>query len=433
LLVAQSDAEGLPHVAQVLPDGDTLLFAIGRIGPSANFWDAAQILAQSIKTGKRKVLFEGGSNPVYVRTGHIVYAVEGTLMAVPFDVAALEVRGNPVGVVEGVRRAAPAAGGEAQFAISQSGALVYVPGPARAGHDDVFVYGKDGTATSLKLPKGQYAYPRVSPGDGRWLAFESHDGKNSTIAVYHLSGASAARRLTFGGNNRFPIWSRDGTRVVFQSDREGDAGIFWQPLYGGAPERLTSAEPGTTHVPESWSPTRDVLLYSVNRGADSELWTFSPGERKATRFGDVASTGFPTDAMFHPDGRWVAYQAGDPGRGEATVFVQPFPATGTKYQIERGGRPAWSPDGKQLFFVPAPGEFRVVNVTVEPTFETTAPVDLPRPFGLSPPASPRNYDILPDGRIVGINTAGETTGSAALIQVVQNWFEELKARVPTSK
>jgi Tol biopolymer transport system component len=296
----------------------------------------------------------------------------------------------------------------------------------------VFVYGKDGTAQALQLPKSRYAYPRVSP-DGSWLAFESHDGKNSTIAVYQLSGPTAARRLTFGGNNRFPIWSRDGRRVVFQSDREGDGGIFWQLLNGGAPERLTSAEPGTTHVPESWSATADILLYSVNRGAASELWTFSPGERKAARFGDVASAAFPTNAIFHPGGRWVAYQAGDPGSGEATLFVQPFPSNGTRYQIDRGGRPVWSPDGRQLFFVPAPGQFKVVNVTVEPTFETTAPVDLPRPFGLSPPASPRNYDILPDGRIVGINTAGETTGSAALIQVVQNWFEELKARVPTSK
>ena len=434
VLVARNDADGLMHLPQVLPDGDTLMFAIGRRpGPLANFWDAAQIVAQSLATGRRKVLIEGGSNPVYVRTGHIVYTVEGTLMAVPFDVPALEVRGSPVPVVEGVRRAAPAAGGEAQFAISESGALVYVPGPARTGDEDVFLYGKDGTVASLQLPKGRYAYPRVSP-DGRWLAFEGYDGKESTIAVYQLSGAAAPRRLTFGGNNRFPIWNRDGKRVVFQSDRDGDAGIFWQPLDGGSPERLTTAEPGTTHIPESWSPIADVFLYSVNRGPASELWMFSPGERKATRFGDVGSAGFPTNALFHPNGRWVAYQAGDAGSGEATLFVQPFPPTGTKYQIDRGGRPMWSADGRQLFFVPAPGQFRVVNVTLEPTFATTAPTHLPRPFGLSPPASPRNYDILPDGRIVGINSAGDPgAASVAQINVVQNWFEELKARVTTPK
>jgi len=225
VLVPRKDAEGIAHVAQLLPGGDTLLFAIGRLEPSANFWDSAQIVAQSLETGQRKVLIQGGSNPIYVGTGHIVYAVEGTLMAVAFDVAALELRGDPVPVLEGVRRIAPAGGGEAQFVISRSGALVYLPGPARAGHEGVFLFGKDGTQESLKLPKGRYAYPRVSP-DGRWLAFESSDGKESTIAVYHLSGTTAARRLTFGGNSRFPVWNRDSTRVVFQSDREGDAGIF---------------------------------------------------------------------------------------------------------------------------------------------------------------------------------------------------------------
>lgn len=433
VLVARKDADGLAHLAQILPDGDTLLFALGRVtGPSANFWDSAQIIVQSLATGRRKVLIDGGSNPAYVPTGHIVYAVEGTLMAIRFDPTTLEVRGSAVPVVEGVRRAAPAAGGEAQFAISRSGALVYVSGPARAGDEDVFLYGKNGTAESLKLPKGKYAYPRVSP-DERWLAFESHDGKESTILVYHLSGEMAARRLTFGGNNRFPIWSRDGKRVVFQSDREGDPGIFWQPLDGGAAERLTAAEPGTTHVPESWSPATDVFLYSVNRGTASELWTFSPGERTATRFGDVRSAGFPTNAVFHPDGRWVAYQSGDLGSGEATVFVQPFPPTGAKYQIARGGRPAWSPDGRQLFFVPAPAQFQVVNVRAEPAFETTAPAHLPRPFGLSPPATPRNFDILRDGRLVGINTPGAPADFAAEIHVVQNWFEELKARVTAPK
>ena len=434
VLVPRTDTDGIMHSAQLLPDGDTLLFAVGRItGAAANFWDAAQIVAQSLATGRRTVVLEGGSNPIYIRTGHIIYAVDGTLLAVPFDATALELRGNPVPVVEGVRRAAPAAGGEAQVAISDSGVMVYAPGPARSGDEGVFVYGKDGTAAALPLSKDRFTYPRVSR-DGRWLALEGYDGKEATVVVYQLSGGAAPRRLTFGGNNRVPMWTRDGTRVVFQSDREGDAGIFWQRLDGGGPERLTTADPGTVHVPESWSPVADVLLYSVMRGAASELWIFSLAERKATRFGDAGSATFPTNAAFHPNGRWVAYQAGDPGSGEATLYVQPFPPTGNKYQVERGGRPAWSADGRQLFFVPAPGQFKVVNVTVEPGFETSAPVELTRVFGLSPPQSPRNYDILPDGGIVGINSTGQVSAAAtSQIHVVQNWFEELKARVTRSK
>ncbi len=87
-----------------------------------------------------------------------------------------------------------------------------------------------------------------------------------------------------------------------------------------------------------------------------------------------------------------------------------------------------------LFFIPAPGQFLVVNVTMDESFAFTAPAPFPRLFGLSPPASPRNYDILPDGRILGINTAGDTGGnSAARITIVQNWFEELKAGVPVPR
>ena len=148
----------------------------------------------------------------------------------------------------------------------------------------------------------------------------------------------------------------------------------------------------------------------------------------------MGSAAFPTNAVFHPSGRWVAYQAGDPGSGEATLFVRPFPPDGTKHQIDLGGRPVWSADGRQLFFVPAPGRFNVVNVTMQPTFETSGKADLPRPFGLSPPASPRNYDMLPDGRLVGVNATGDAKAAfAAEIHVVQNWFAELKARVTPAK
>ena len=95
----------------------------------------------------------------------------------------------------------------------------------------------------LKVPPGLYEYPRVSP-DGTRLAFGTSDGKEAVVSIYELSGASAVRRLTFGGNNRFPIWSADGQRVAFQSDREGDPAVFWQPADGGTAERLTTARPG---------------------------------------------------------------------------------------------------------------------------------------------------------------------------------------------
>lgn len=381
-----------------------------------------------------KVLIEGGSNPQYVPSAHLLYMVEGTLMGMPFDPATREVPVGPMPTVEGVRRAAPAAGGEGQFAVSATGTLAYLPGPARAGEEAVLLYGNDGSGAPLKLQRGRYDHPRVSP-DGQWVAFESHDGKEWLIAIYHLSGTTAVRRLTFGGNNRFPIWTRDSRRVVFQSDRDGERGVFWQPLNGGPAEPLTSAEPGTSHVPESWSRSDDVLLYSVARETTHTLWMLSVKGREAAPVGDVTSLAFPTGAVFSPDGRWVAYQAGDGQSGEATTYVQPFPPTGTKYQIARGGRPLWSPDGTRLYFVPGPGRFMATTVTAaNETFAFTAPALVPRWFGLAPPANPRTFDFLPDGRMIGINTPAESDSAAATqINVVQNWFEELKAKVPVRR
>jgi hypothetical protein len=146
----------------------------------------------------------------------------------------------------------------------------------------------------------------------------------------------------------------------------------------------------------------------------------------------VTSVGQPTDAVFSPDGRWIAYQVGESNSAEGWTYVQPFPPTGTKHQIAHGGRPLWSRDGRDLalFFVPAPGQFMAVTVRTQPTFGFTNAVSVPRRFAV--PGDPRPYDMLPDGRFVTVGDAREPSEQAPLqIQVVLNWLEELKQRVPT--
>ena len=435
VLVGLNASEGLVHGPQMLPDGATLLFTIaqGSAAAAGDRWDKARIVVQSLKTRERKTLIEGGADARYVSTGHLVYALGGTLFAVPFNLGKLEVIGGPVPIVEGVRRATGVSVGTAHFAFSNSGSLVYVPGPVSAGKQELFLFDRQGGAEALKLPPGSYGYPRVSP-DGKRLAFETSDGKEAMVSIYELSDMSSVRRLTFGGNNRFPIWSADGQHVAFQSDRDGDPAVFWQSVDGGPAERLTKPDPGTSHVPESWSPTGDIMLFSVTKGPATSLWMLSVQDRKVTRFDDVRSASFPTDAVFSPDGRWVAYQTGESGAGEGTTYVQPFPPSGTKHQIARGGRPLWSRDGKELFYVPAPGQFMAVTVRTQPGFTFANPVAVPRGFGIADPASPRPFDITPEGRIVGVATAGQSrvrSTEPAQIQVVLNWIEELKQRVPT--
>jgi serine/threonine-protein kinase len=433
VLVGVSASEGLAQAPQMLPDSNTLLFTIaeGTIASGGDRWDHARVVAQSLVTGERKTLIDGGAEGRYVTTGHLVYILGGTLFAVPFNIAALQVTGGPVPVIEGVRRVASPSVGTAHFAFSNSGSLVYLPGPVSRGREELFLFDRDGGADALKLPAASYAHPRVSP-DGQRLALETDDGKEMAISIYELSGTSSVRRLTFGGNNRFPVWSADGRRIVFQSDRDGDRALFWQSIEGGTAERLTTPDSGTSHVPESYSPTAEILLFNVAGPSTMSLWTLSVQDRKAMPFPNVHSA-FPSNATFSPNGRWVAYQSGEASAGEATTFVEPFPPSGTKHQIARGGRPLWSRDGKQLFYVPAAGQFRVVTVITQPTFRFTNAVAIPRGFGIADPASPRQFDMAPDGRIIGIGGAGTSqsgSGPPDEIHFVLNWFEELRTRVP---
>jgi hypothetical protein len=154
----------------------------------------------------------------------------------------------------------------------------------------------------------------------------------------------------------------------------------------------------------------------------------------AARLGDVTSVGQPTDAVFSPDGRWIAYQLGEPTTSEGGTWVQPFPPTGIKHQVARtGGRPMWFQRGTdlELFFVPAPGQFKAITIRTQP-FGWTNPIDVPRRFALAFPGNPRPYDVLPDGRFVTVGSSGESAEQQPLpIQVVLNWHEELKRLVPT--
>src|SRR4029453_18266039 len=200
-------------------------------------------------------------------------------------------------IVEGIRRAPSVAGffgnGTAQFSVSNTGTLLFVPGPATlalsAQRSLVLVDRKGGT-DDFKVPPGPFEGPRVSP-DGKRVAVGTDDGREASVWIYDLSGASAMRRLTIGGRNRFPVWTADGDRVAFQSDREGDLGIFWQRADGASPaERLTTAEKGTAQVPESWSPKGDHLLLSVMKDSKFTLSAFSMQDKRATNFGLIQSS-----------------------------------------------------------------------------------------------------------------------------------------------
>jgi Tol biopolymer transport system component len=448
-VIAATGASEALYGPQLIDGGNAVLFTV-TTEAGADRWDKAQIVAQSIGARDRKVIVRGGSDARYIAaTGHLVYALGGTLLAVPFDARRREVRGGPIPVVEQVARARNAATqtAVAQFAVSPTGALAYVAGTAATGTaapNTLAFVERSGTVHRLELPAQPYVHPRLSP-DGRQLAVVTDDGKEAVVWVYDLKATGSLRRLTFGGRNQFPIWSPDGRYVTFQSDREGDAGIFRQLADGnGGAERLTKAESGARHEPESWSPDGTTLSFDMFRGgANQGVWTMAmTGDRKPKAFVDTP-TMIEKHSAFSPNGRWLAYMGTmvnvASGPGSTQVYVQPFPATEAKYQIssDEGRTPLWSRDGRQLFYHNATtNKLIVVDVQTEPSFTFGTPTPLPIE-GTIHPLAQRNYDITPDGKqlLVVLPAASARSDSVARptqqINIVLNWFEELKARVPT--
>ena len=282
--------------------------------------------------------------------------------------------------------------------------------------------------------------------DGARLAIESDTGDQAAISIYALGGTGALQRLTLEGRNRSPVWSPDDTRVAFQSDRGGDQAVFVQRVDGtGRAERLTTPANDESHVPESWSPDGRSILVSVVKGTQFSLSVLSLADRRLVPFGVTSIE--PIGAVFSPDGRWIAYHrrrrpGGNTSSVEDGVFVQPFPATGAIYQAPRVGidfHPVWAPDGNALVYVESAASGNVVTVAVTAQAGLTfgAPVSSPAAVtGDRISGETRAYDILPDGRFVGVVEVPDADGSlrnaVREIRVVLNWFEELKRLVPVN-
>ena len=431
------------HGPQLLPDGHTVLFTLAK-GRGLDRWDHAQIVAQSLIDRSRRVLAPAGSDGRYLATGHLIYAVGGTVFAMPFDASRLEARGAPAPVVVGVRRATGAQTGSVNLVVSDTGTAVYRPGPVNVSATvrGVVIGDDRSEATALKLPIASYAHPRVSP-DGRTLAVARENGAMSDILTYDLSGKVEAKRLTFDGINRFPVWSADSRKVTFQSNRDGDPSLWWQSPDGGAAERLTKAAAGEEHIPESWSHDGTRLLFSVARNAPltRTLWVLTLNGLKTERFSNVESVE-PLGASFSPDGKWIVYTHAassgglqSPDRG---VFVEPYPPRpGEKRQAPKSNidyHPVWSPDGTKIYYVPSSTRATVaVPITLTPSVSFGTPMELPRmprPALLS--GDYRGYDVLRDGRVVSLSAGPDDAAQAsgAEIRVMLNWFEELKRLVP---
>ena len=431
LLVKLGDGERIA-APQLIDDRGTLLFSYTTDALLSAGWDKGQVIVQSAD-GTRQVI-ASGSDARYLPSGHIVYMSGSTLMGVPFDAGTRRVRGNPVPVVEGIAR------GSAQlfaghYATSASGALAYVAAAptGAAARRTLALADMNGKAQPLSAPPNAYLHPRASP-DGTRVAVATDDGKEAVIWIYDLSGGSLPRRLTFEGRNAAPIWAPDGESITFarESDREGHGGLFRHRADGsGTAERLTTSEPMLTHVPDSWSPDGKTLTFRVAADAASSIWTWSGDGDRTPRL-LVQGTPAAVTSAISPDGQWLAYGSNELVNTAYQVFVQPFPITGAKFQVNpmTSSTPVWSRDGKRLFFAFADRIFSAAIQTT-PAFAAGPPDEIKVPNIMGSYAHIRHFDLMPDGKrflVVMMSDADPAQQRASQINVVLNWLDELKAK-----
>jgi eukaryotic-like serine/threonine-protein kinase len=422
------------RLPQFLPDGQTVVFTVTTQGFPR--WDDTRIVAQSLISGERKVLIDGGADARYVSTGHLIYLRRGTLMALSFDTHRLEATGTPVGILANVMQAANIQplmidSGAGQFAVSESGSLAYVTGGVFPQERWSLVWvDRSGKSEPLNVPPGAYLAPRVSP-DGKRVAFGNAAG-DWDLSIYDVSRGLIAR-LEMEEQQSVPVWTPDSSRIVFTSGLTVARKLFSRNADGrGAPEALPLPGPGPKLLPpfaNSWTPDGTSLVVWL----DGSLWLLPRGEKGELR--PLLADRTPAlEAEFSPDGRWLAYTSGGPDRFQ--VYVRPYPALDRQVQVagENSRAPLWR--GRELFYLEdaiAEGLVRVVAVpvTTAPTFSLGLPrVLFEGPFRTDGPF--RGYDVTPDGqRFLMVRAIEHPPERVSQMVFIQNWFEELKRLVPT--
>jgi Tol biopolymer transport system component len=390
-------------VPQLLPGGKAMLFTVRSD-------QGFQIVAQRLASGERHILVKGddrsqtGGSGRYAPPGFLVYSQADTLMAAPFSVDRLELTGPSVPIARG--------GGQigSQFSLSRSAeTLVYVQSEPAPLSTLVWVDRK-GVEEPMGAAPGRYSGPRLSPA-GHKVALAA----DSDMWVYDLARRTLTR-VTFGGDNRSPVWTPDGARITYTKD----GAISWSLADGSShEERLWSDKFG---IPTSWSPDGKRLLF-LEAGLDNHVNVSVlsvEDERKATPV--VQSQFLQGDAVFSPDGRRFAYSSNESGRPE--VYVQEFPGPGGKVQVssQGGSAPVWARKSRELFYLSG-DKMMAVDITAAPVFEAATPRVLFE--GRYNRPALRNFDVTEDGQRFVMVKSGGTAPPVTQLNVVLNWHGDV--------
>jgi Tol biopolymer transport system component len=435
--VADLHKDGFPAAPQMLPDGETLLFTSITdivVTNNADF----QTMIQSLESGNRRVLFKGGVGATYLPTGHIIYLYTNNdtidLLAVPFDLDSLKITGGAIPLVNNVSLSA---------SVSNTGTLVYIQGVS-AGAEPVrsLVWvDRDGNEESLSAKAKDYRSPRVSP-DGTKVALSYSTSGNRDIWIWDIVREIPERLTHDEAEDYYPLWTPDSEQIVFYSLREtGFSGFYLKSANGtGKVERLDSTS-GLPFIPWSWSSDKKTLVgmpYIVGgpTGGNYNIATMSiEGDRERKTL--LNENYQELQPKISPNGKWMAYASNESGKFE--IIVRPFPDVDTNrwtVSTDGGTSPLWSPDGQELFYRNG-DSVMAVPVESESRFSAGKPEVLFKDIYVGAWGEDMHpWDIrLQDGRFLMMKAAPSTEEPTAppappKINIVTNWFEELKEKVP---
>jgi hypothetical protein len=437
---------------QLLPGGEWLLFTYTKATGSGR-WNEADIVIQSLTSGERRVLRSGAFDARYLRTGHITYVFGNTLFAATFDVDALKLGDERVPLIQGLRTAASLPGGAGFYAVADNGTLVYIPdgdvAPVkreRPRRSLVWV-DRSGKATPLPVPPDDYTMARISP-DGSKIALVIGSAAPVTdplpdLYVFDLKTENLSQ-LTFDvASDDGPVWSRDGGRIYYRSNA-GDplaSAIRSLPAEGGTPEFVARAEKSGRQLPWSISPDGNrLMLVDGVSFEDVNLATVALGKSDKIEplldLDDVV-----TEPSLSLDGRWLVYAEQGRAAAVSQISIRPFPDVGQQRRgVGSGRHPTFSANGSELFF------FDGAGLSAAPVERSPFRVGSPRQLfrgqywygvGGTDGTFGRAWDVDPkNDRFLMITMPQEVAQAPppppqVRIDVVLNWFEELKQRVPT--
>ena len=397
-----------------LPDGVHYLYMVGNYSGQKS---VDSIFVGALDSQEKRFVVKASANAAYAAPGYLMFYQDKTLLAQRFDPARFALSGEPVPILTEIQGLLPIK--RVVFAVSDNGLLLAETGTALILSQPVWFdrKGAEGGVISQPAAYGNVCISR----DGRSVAVSKSDtaSLNTDIWTYDLQ-RSTSRRLTF--DTAFvaaPIWSPDGTKLVFFSNRSHGNDLFMKDSDGAQQEKIILRDEFDKYS-NDWSRDGKYILYT--RGTD--LWFATMPEMKTSLF--LKAPSLVRNGQFSPDGKWVAYASNETGKWE--IYVTSFPEAQGKWQISTAGgeQPRWRSDGKELFFLSSDSKMMAVPVTTGPKFDAGVPVAL---FQAAPrqQISSRDqfvYDVSRDGQRFLILTQLKNAETAPM-SVVLNWPAKL--------